>query len=359
MNSPADEFLVFNSNHMKNIRTLYWEGFKLYILDQLLLPAKIKYVTCSGWRDVERAIKTMRVRGAPAIGVAGAFGAVLACGEVRKAGIAKASRHVRRAIEALSMARPTAVNLAWGLNRMRRVMERRGAAGTPALYRALEKEARDILKEDIAVNKRIGAHGAKLLKKNSILLTHCNAGALATAGYGTALGIIRSAHRQKKIKLVYVDETRPYLQGSRLTAWEMKQEKIPHILITDSMAGHFMKTGGIDAVIVGADRIAANGDTANKIGTYPLSILARYHKIPFYIAAPVSTVDLKTPHGGKIVIEERSSREVLYINNKCIAPEGTVARHPGFDVTPAGNITAIITEKGVFKPQEINKVQRK
>ena len=207
---------------------------------------------------------------------------------------------------------PTAVNLFWGLNRMEAVIEKNKNRGVKALCEALEKEALKILRYDIAINKKIGSNGEKLLKKHSVILTHCNAGALATAGYGTALGVVRSAHEHKKINLVYVDETRPYLQGSRLTAWELKQEKIPHVLITDSMAGHFMKTGKINAVIVGADRIAANGDTANKIGTYSLSILARYHKIPFYIAAPVSTVDRSTPNGEKIAIEERSGDEVLY-----------------------------------------------
>ncbi len=281
----------------------------------------------------------------------------LACREIKGTDVPRTVRHLEAARKELLLTRPTAVNLFWGLNRMEAVIEKNKNRGVKALCEALEKEALKILRDDIAINKKIGSNGEKLLKKHSVILTHCNAGALATAGYGTALGVVRSAHEHKKINLVYVDETRPYLQGSRLTAWELKQEKIPHVLITDSMAGHFMKTGKINAVIVGADRIAANGDTANKIGTYSLSILARYHKIPFYIAAPVSTVDQSTPNGEKIAIEERSGDEVLYLNNKCIAPEGTIAKHPGFDVTPAKNITAIITEKGVFKPSKIRLVK--
>ena len=343
---------------MKHAATFYWKGSKLHILDQLLLPSKTRYIACAGCGDVANAIKKMNVRGAPAIGVAAAFGVALACKAAKKMTVAAAKKYLKSAVKTLGATRPTAVNLFWGLNRMGAVIEKFSGASVKELRTALEKEAVRILKEDIEINKAIGGNGAKLLKKGSVVLTHCNAGALATAGYGTALGVIRSAFKQGKIKLVYVDETRPYLQGSRLTAWELCREKIPHVLITDNMAGYFMQTGGIKAVIVGADRIAANGDTANKIGTYSLSVLAKYHKIPFYIAAPVSTVDLKTPDGSKIVIEERSSDEVLYINNKRIAPEGTVARHPGFDVTPAKNITAIITEKGVFKPANIKQAFR-
>ena len=343
---------------MKNIKTLYWKNSKLYVLDQLLLPSKIKYIACKSHGDVARAIKNMNVRGAPAIGVAAAFGMALACREARMRSISKAIVFLKSAGKNLASTRPTAVNLFWGIKRMECVLDRFTGSDTLALCEALEKEAKKIYDEDIAINKKIGANGAKLIKRNSVILTHCNAGALATAGYGTALGVIRSAHSEKKVKLVFVDETRPYLQGARLTAWELKQEGIPFVLITDNMAGHFMKTGGINAVIVGADRIAKNGDTANKIGTYALSILAKFHNIPFYVAAPVSTIDLNTQHGGKINIEERSSREVLFINNKCIAPSGATARHPGFDVTPAKNITAIITEKGVFKPAEIKHIHK-
>ncbi|MEI8218459.1 MAG: S-methyl-5-thioribose-1-phosphate isomerase [Elusimicrobiota bacterium] len=336
------------------IKTFYWRDGAFYILNQLLLPHHVVYVPCRRSRDVANAIQTMVVRGAPAIGVAAAFGMALAAREKKNESPLAHSRRIMSAAVTLGATRPTAVNLFWALERMKKIV-----AGYPTqrsqktLADLLLQEAQHMLVEDIAVNKKIGDFGASLLKKNSVVLTHCNAGALATAGYGTALGVVRSAHRQGKIKLVFVDETRPYLQGSRLTAWEMKQEKIPYCLITDSMAGHCMKTAGITAVIVGADRIAANGDTANKIGTYALSILARHHHIPFYVAAPLSTIDGAAPTGDDIVIEERPGKEVLFINNKSIAPTGTVARHPGFDVTPAGHITAIITEKGVVKPSAL------
>jgi methylthioribose-1-phosphate isomerase len=336
------------------VKTLYWKNRKLFVLDQRLLPRQVRYIVCRGYAAAARAIKDMAIRGAPAIGVAAAFGVALAVREKRFGSLPELQRYVERATSTLAATRPTAVNLFWALERMRKVL-RSGGATVAAAAAALENEAIAIYHEDIAINCRIGELGEKLFRKKSTVLTHCNAGALATAGYGTALGVLRSAHRHKKIKLVYVDETRPYLQGARLTAWEMKQEKIPYVLVTDNMAGHFMKSGEINAVIVGADRIAANGDTANKIGTYSLAVLAQHHKIPFYVAAPTSTVDLKTPSGERIVIEERSSKEVLEIHGKPIAPRGTIARHPAFDVTPARYITAIITEKGVFKPRAIAK----
>ena len=341
---------------MTTPKTLFFKSNTLYILNQLLLPGKVTYVRCRTSHDVARAIRRMVIRGAPAIGVAAAFGVALAANERRFRSAEELAARVRAAIRILAATRPTAVNLFWALTRMERVLCA-WAKGPSELARLLEKEAFRIFDEDIAINKRIGSYGARLLKGRSIVLTHCNAGALATAGYGTALGVIRSAYRQGKIELVYVDETRPYLQGARLTAWELKKEGIPFVLITDSMAGHFMKTAGINAVLVGADRIAKNGDTANKIGTYSLSILAKYHRIPFYVAAPVSTVDLKTASGRRIVIEERSSDEVLYIHQRSIAPNGTTARHPGFDVTPHENITAIITEKGVFKPSQMKNIE--
>ena len=335
-------------------KTLYWKNGTLFILEQRVLPDKIAYVRCKTFNDVAKCIKDMSIRGAPAIGVAAAYGIALAASERKFKSLADMKKYLWKASAVLAATRPTAVNLFWGIERMKRIIT--GLCGTvSAGIIELQMEAEVIYEEDIEINKKLGDFGAKLLKKNSIVLTHCNAGALATAGYGTALGVIRSAHRGGKIKLVFVDETRPYLQGARLTAWELKQEKIPYNLITDNMAGYFMKTGGINAIIVGADRIAANGDAANKIGTYSLSILAKHHKIPFYIAAPTSTIDMKTPNGGKIEIEERSTDEVIYIKGKLIAPKGTIARHPGFDVAPAENITAIITENGVFKPREIRK----
>lgn len=341
---------------MKIPQTLYFRNNTLYILNQLLLPKKISYVKCRTYAQVAEAIKKMVIRGAPAIGVAAAFGVALAPLEKRSLTIGSLKARIKKAVKALAATRPTAVNLFWALERMRKAaFSNTRDAGS--LKRALLKEAFEIYNDDIRINKLIGSFGAKLIKKNSIVLTHCNAGALATAGYGTALGVIRSAYSQGKIKLVYVDETRPYLQGARLTAWELKEEKIPYRLITDSMAGYFMKTAGISAVIAGADRIARNGDTANKIGTYSLSVLAKYHKIPFYIAAPTSTIDLKIKSGDKITIEERPSDEVVYINEKAIAPAGTKACHPGFDVTPYQNITAIITEQGVFKPNKIKNIK--
>lgn len=334
------------------VKTLYWKNGELFILEQRLLPGKVVYVRCRNHKDVARCIKDMIIRGAPAIGVAAAYGMALAAGEKSFKDLVQLKKYLWKAGALLASTRPTAVNLFWGIERMKRIAANMSGS-VRAAVKELEMEAEAVYEEDIEINKKIGDYGAKLLGKNSIVLTHCNAGALATAGYGTALGVIRSAYRDGKIKLVFVDETRPYLQGARLTAWELKQEKIPYNLITDNMAGYFMKTGGIKAVIVGADRIAANGDTANKIGTYSLSILAKHHKIPFYIAAPVSTIDLNTPDGGRIKIEERSTDEVIFIKGKLIAPAGTIARHPGFDVAPAGNITAIITENGVFKPKDI------
>jgi methylthioribose-1-phosphate isomerase len=336
------------------VKTLYWKDHSLYILNQLLLPGTVRYIRCRRSKDVAHAIKSMAVRGAPAIGVAAAFGLALAAAEKKFSSLSQMRKYLLSASTVLAATRPTAVNLFWALARMKDVIAAEHVT-VAALRSALEKAALKIYEEDIAVNHRIGENGAKLLKKHSVVLTHCNAGALATAGYGTALGVLRSAHRQGKIGRVFVDETRPYLQGARLTAWELQQEGIPYVLITDNMAAHFMKTGGITAVIVGADRIAANGDTANKIGTYALSILAAHHGIPFYVAAPVSTIDMKTPDGRAIVIEERAAKEVLFINKRSIAPKGAVARHPGFDVTPQGLISAIITEQGVFRPSEIKR----
>jgi methylthioribose-1-phosphate isomerase len=339
------------------IKTLYWKNDSLYVLDQLLLPDTVKYIACHNYLQVAKTIKEMNIRGAPAIGVAVAYGIALAAKEKKFKSAGEAQYHISQASSVLGATRPTAVNLFWALSRMDKILA--PITDLNLIAPLALAEANRIYEEDIAVNKLIGKNGAQLLKKGSVVLTHCNAGALATAGYGTALGVIRSAHAQKKIKLVYVDETRPYLQGARLTAWEMKHEKIPYCLITDNMAGHIMKTAGISAIIVGADRIARNGDVANKIGTYSLAILAHYHKIPFYVAAPVSTIDLNTPSGDAIEIEERSTDEVIFIKGLRIAPKGTCARHPAFDVTPAKYITAVITEQGVFKPQNIKGLREK
>ena len=310
------------------VEPIRWRGDALELLDQRRLPHEMVYVTCRTSHEVASAIAGMIVRGAPAIGVAAAFGMALAkkCGD----DLAFAAMELRGA-------RPTAVNLAWAVDRMLR-----------AEGKASEAEA--IFEEDLEANHRIGRFGAELLGASATVLTHCNAGALATAGYGTALGVIRAAVEQGKRIAVFADETRPYLQGARLTAWELQQEGIDVTLITDSMAGHFFQQRKFDAVVVGADRIAANGDTANKIGTYTLAILANVHDIPFYVAAPISTVDIATADGSAIPIEERSAREVTDIGGSRIAPDGIAVRHPAFDVTPAKLITAIITDRGVLRP---------
>jgi methylthioribose-1-phosphate isomerase len=299
------------------------------LLDQRLLPREEVWIDCPSAAAVAEAITTMVVRGAPAIGVSAAFGIAMA---------AKQGLDLQVVAEELKRARPTAVNLAWAVDRMMR------ATGD------LTEEAERILAEDLDANRRMGAHGAQLLGADSTVLTHCNAGALATAGYGTALGVIRAAIEAGKRVAVFADETRPYLQGARLTAWELQRDGIDVTLITDSMSGHFFQQGTFDAVIVGADRIAANGDAANKIGTYTVAVLAHAHGVPFYIAAPVSTIDPHCPTGAEIPIEERSAQEVVEIHGTRVAPEGIQVRHPAFDVTPARLITAIITERGVLRP---------
>ena len=310
------------------VAPIRWRGDALELLDQRLLPRETKYVVCRDAHEVAEAIRDMIVRGAPAIGVSAAFGLALA---------AQRGDDLQNAAAELRASRPTAVNLMWAIDRMLR------AQGD------LTKEAIAIFDEDVAANRRIGRFGAELLGGSATILTHCNAGALATAGYGTALGVIRAAIESGRTIAVFADETRPYLQGARLTAWELKQENIDVTLITDNMAGHFFQQGTFDAVIVGADRIAANGDTANKIGTYTVAVLANAHGVPFYIAAPVSTIDPSCPTGHEIPIEERSAAEVAEIGGTRIAPEGVAVRHPAFDVTPARLITAIITDRGVLR----------
>jgi methylthioribose-1-phosphate isomerase len=319
-----------------SVEPIRWRGDALELLDQRRLPREAVYVTCRSASEVAAAIRDMVVRGAPAIGVAAAFGMALA---VRKGDPLDAAANELRS------ARPTAVNLAWAVDRMLR------ARGDLA-------EALAIFREDVEGNHRIGRFGAELLGRSATVLTHCNAGALATAGYGTALGVIRSAVEQGKKIAVFAGETRPYLQGARLTAWELQQDGIDVTLITDSMAGHFFQQRKFDAVFVGADRIAANGDTANKIGTYTLAVLANAHQVPFYVAAPISTVDLATPNGAAIPIEERSAREVTEIGGTRIAPDGVAVRHPAFDVTPARLITAIVTDRGVLRAPYEESVRR-
>ncbi len=338
--------------------TLYWEKGTLFLLDQLELPSKVIYRKCKTYTDVIKAIKNMIVRGAPAIGVAAAYGMLLAGIRISKQSPIEKKNFIKKVSLQLSAARPTAVNLKWAVEKMLKVVETSLTLTPEKFILNLEKAAKEIYNRDVESNILMGDFGSRLLKKNSVVLTHCNAGALATAGYGTALGMIRAGYKNGKIKNVFVDETRPYLQGARLTAWELQQERIPYTLITDNMAGYMMKTEKVDAVIVGADRIALNGDVANKIGTYSLSILAKYHKIPFYVVAPISTIDFSICNGEKIKIEERSVEEVVKINGKEVAPKGAVVRHPGFDITPASNITMIITEKGVFKPNKISTLKK-
>ncbi len=301
------------------VEPIRWHGDRLELLDQRLLPDQTVYVTCRTAAEVAQAIKDMVVRGAPAIGCAAAFGVVL-------------SKGTPQSYEILAKSRPTAVNLFWALERMKKATD-------------LKSEAEAIFAEDLAANRALGKLGAELLPQGARVMTHCNAGALATAGYGTALGVVRAA-KEKHISVVAC-ETRPYLQGARLTAYEMVQEGIPVTLVTDSMAGHLMSRGEIDAVIVGADRIAANGDVANKIGTYSLAVLAKRHGIPFYVAAPLSTFDLAIPDGSHIPIEERPAGEVTGYRGTRWAPEGVSVRNPAFDVTPAELVTGIICEKGV------------
>jgi methylthioribose-1-phosphate isomerase len=313
------------------VEPIRWRGDALDLLDQRLLPREVRYVSLHDAHEVADAIRDMMVRGAPAIGVSAAFGVALA---------AQRGDDVDAAAAELRASRPTAVNLMWALDRMLRARD----AG-----RDLIAEAEAMFSEDVAACKRIGQFGAALLGNSVTVLTHCNAGALATAGYGTALGVIRAAVEGGKRVAVFADETRPYLQGARLTAWELQQESIDVTLITDSMSGHFFQQGKFDAVIVGADRIAANGDAANKIGTYTVAVLANAHGVPFYVAAPLSTIDVNCPTGAQIPIEERSAAEVTSINNVSIAPEGISVRHPAFDVTPSRLITAIITDRGVLR----------
>ena len=305
------------------IEPIRWKGDRLELLDQRMLPDKTTYLTCRTAAQVADAIRDMVVRGAPAIGCAAAFGVVLGSSS-------------SEAFQALATSRPTAVNLFWALERMKRAKDP-------------EKEALAILEEDLAANRAIGRFGAELLRSGARVMTYCNAGALATSGHGTALGVIRSAMEGKKNISVIACETRPYLQGARLTAWECVQEGIPCTLVTDNMAGHLMAKGEVDAVIVGADRIAANGDTANKIGTYMVAVLARRHNLPFYVAAPASTFDLKIADGSAIVIEERPAQEVTGYRGVRWAPEGVKVRNPAFDVTPAELISAIVCEKGVVR----------
>ncbi len=331
------------------VPTVAWDDGAVVLIDQRRLPGEQVFLRCRQAREVAEAIRNMAIRGAPAIGVAAALGLALAARGSKAKGTALTAEF-ERACGELAHTRPTAVNLFWAIDRMRRRYQASAGMDGAALRQGLLDEALAIQAEDLAACRRMGDFGAELLPGEARVLTHCNAGALATAGYGTALGVVRSAARLGKIKSVIADETRPYLQGARLTAWELLQDGIPTTLIADSMAGHLMARGEVNVVVVGADRIAGNGDVANKIGTYSVAILAKEHGIPFYVAAPVSTFDLRTPDGSRIPIEERSPDEVTHHGGRRLAPEGVAVRNPAFDVTPHRYVTAIVCERGVARP---------
>jgi methylthioribose-1-phosphate isomerase len=339
-------------------KTIAWKDNKIIILDQRRLPTEEVYLECSDVAAVAEAILTMAIRGAPAIGIAAAMGLALGALGIACRDFPSFNKELLAICHTLKGARPTAVNLHWALKRMKGVFEANQEKGVEAIQGLLVGEALAILEEDIEVNKRIGEHGKDLIGDGDTILTHCNAGALATGGYGTALGVIRRAWEEKKKIRVIATETRPLLQGARLTAWELQQEGIPMTLIADNMAGSFMQQGEIDLVIVGADRIACNGDVANKIGTYTLAILAKEHTIPFYVAAPLSTFDRTIEKGEEIPIEERDASEVAAPWGQRLAPEGIEVRNPAFDVTPHRYVSAIVTERGIIRPPYVEGLKR-
>lgn len=337
--------VVRDRNHA--VESLRWRDGHLEMIDQRVLPERFKYLDYRTAAGVAEGIRSMVVRGAPAIGCAAAYGVALEAQQLRDDPEAEFSTGMERAFEALAASRPTAVNLFWALKRMRVVWESVRSHAVGEIADRLLAEAHEVLAEDIRINRAMGAFGAELLLDGARILTHCNAGALATAGHGTALGVIRSAVEAGKRISVIADETRPFLQGARLTAWEMVQENIPVTLITDNMAGHMMSCGEVDAVVVGTDRVAANGDVANKIGTYMVAVLAKRHNIPFYVACPLSTIDLNIADGDAIPIEERATDEVTGFRECQWAAQGVAVRNPAFDVTPAELVSGLITEKGV------------
>ena len=333
-----------------------WLGNRVRILDQTKLPQKETYLVTDDYRKVAGAIKELKVRGAPAIGIAGAYGVALGASKIKSASREEFLKQVQKVSDAIASTRPTARNLFFALERMQKASTK--GKTSVDIKKVLMAEAIKIHKEEADATKRLSELGAGLIKKGWTILTHCNTGPLATSGYGTALGVIIAAHKQGKKIQVLADETRPLLQGARLTAWELKKAGVPVTLITDSMAGHFMRVGKVDCVITGADRIAANGDTANKIGTYPLAVVAKENKIPFYIAAPVSTIDMKMKSGARIPIEERGADEVMRFNGQLLVLDGINAANPAFDVTPNKYITAIITDKGIIKPPYLEGIKK-
>jgi len=328
------------------VETIQWIDDRVVMIDQTRLPLEETYVTCRTYQEVAEAIRAMIIRGAPAIGVAAAMGVALGVLHAPETGL---DSQVETIAETLARTRPTAVNIFWGIDRMKRLYASLRGRPIAEIRRRMIEEALLVREEDIAINRAIGRNGAPLVPDHKTVLTHCNAGALATAGYGTALGVIRAAIEGGKQVDVFADETRPFLQGARLTVWELQKDGIPTTLITDSMAGHFMKSGRIGCVVVGADRIAANGDVANKVGTYSVAVLAHENGVPFFVAAPVSTLDLTLTSGDQIPIEQRSASEVTHVFGHQVAPAGTPVQNPAFDVTPARYVTAIVTERGVAR----------
>jgi methylthioribose-1-phosphate isomerase len=337
------------------VETIEWTPAGVVMIDQTRLPLHEEYVTCRTYEDVAAAIRNMVIRGAPAIGVAAAMGVAIG---VAHADDSDLDTQVERICDTLARTRPTAVNLFWAIDRMRKLYQSLRGRPLAEIRDRLAAEAQQIRLEDIAINHAIGRHGADLVPDGKTVLTHCNAGALATAGYGTALGVIRAAVEAGKKVDVFADETRPFMQGARLTVWELQQDHIPATLITDNMAGHFLKSGRIGCVVVGADRIAANGDVANKIGTYSVAVLAKENGVPFFVAAPISTLDLTLASGDLIPIERRPDAEVTHVFGNAVAPAGTLVENPAFDVTPNRYVTAIITERGVARAPYVESLRR-
>ena len=342
----------------QSVETLRWRRDRVELIDQRALPQRVEYVGCTTAAEVAAAIREMVVRGAPAIGCAAAFGVALEAARPTFGSLEDFYRAIEHAFVELGASRPTAVNLFWALDRMRRAFDAARHLSPEKIAARLVAEAEAIHAEDLEANRLIGRNGATLVRDGARVMTHCNAGALATAGHGTALGVVRSARDEGKKLSVVATETRPYLQGARLTAWEMVREEIPVTLVTDSMAGHVMQRGQVDLVVVGADRVAANGDVANKIGTYTLAVLAARHRIPFYVAAPLSTIDLKLADGSTIPIEERGAAEVTGFRGERWAAEGVAVANPAFDVTPAELVTALITERGIVSPVTAEGIRR-
>jgi len=337
------------------VETIQWIDDRVVMIDQTRLPLEEAYVTCRTYEEVATAIRDMIIRGAPAIGVAAAMGVALG---VLHAGERDLDRQVETICATLAATRPTAVNLFWAIGRMKRLYTSLRGAAPAEIRRRMVEEALRVRQEDIAICRAIGRNGAALVPDHKTVLTHCNAGALATAGYGTALGVIRAAIESGKTVDVFADETRPFLQGARLTVWELQQDHIPTTLITDNMAGHFLKSGRIGCVVVGADRIAANGDVANKVGTYSVAVLAKENNVPFFVAAPISTLDLTLASGDAIPIEQRAAAEVTHVYGRQMAPEGTAVQNPAFDVTPARYVTGIITERGVARAPYLESLRK-